>query len=199
MATRIKAEKAAAGTTPKVRAMKPGKVARAEKSNDFMGAQRVTTFKPNGQTSVEAAPDPDAPDPGAILLPTPEDAVRLLGELAAMNDRAKEAEHKFSVLRDAAKSAKETYDELAAKVLSRLQQGTHKSNLPLFVDIEQREQDQAAMEAGGSEAASDPIENEPQGTQDERGGTDEGEIPPSVVGSLSDEQVGMVADEDIPF
>ena len=81
-----------------------------------------------------------------ILLPSPEDSVKVLAELAKLNDQAQAAEQKYLKLKEQTKSAKEEFDSITGMVLRRLRACTHKSDLPLFA--EQQEQDLARMVAG---------------------------------------------------
>src|SRR5579872_6045168 len=62
---------------------------------------RINTHKPNGASSesMEAAPEPSTLDLGPVVLPEPDDAVRVLKELAELNDRALAA-HKGNNLLD---------------------------------------------------------------------------------------------------
>ena len=79
-----------------------------------------------------------------IALPQADRALALLAELGILNDQALDAQQRYLDLKDRTKTAKETYDRLAELVLTRLQQATHASDLPLF----DREADQIRMEAG---------------------------------------------------
>ncbi len=81
-----------------------------------------------------------------VVLPSPEDAVRVLGELADLNDRALQAHKAYLERQDAAKKAKASWEGLAEQVQDKLRLATHASGLPLFDPVE-REGDQAAMEA----------------------------------------------------
>ena len=175
--------------TPKVRSIKDRKrSARAEKPNDST-LGRVTTFAPNAQTSVQPAPDPAELDLGAIQIPGPDDAVRVLTELASLNDRALLAKDRYETLKEATKGAKEKYDELAEQVLTRLRQSTHKTDLPLFADTDTREADQAAMEAGP-----EAIQDEPAATDSADLGADEdlppADEPPLITGRLEADEIG---------
>lgn len=146
-----------AAKQPKVRAItegrrKRGRPAKSETASSAP-AGRVTTFKPNGPTSTEPAPERDL-GLGPILLPNPEDAVIVLKELAELNDSALKAEARYTELRDLTKTAKEKFDEAAKRVLTRLRQTTHKSELPLF-DVQKAEEAQGAMEAAGASETGD--------------------------------------------
>lgn len=109
------------------------------------GNGRVTTFDGHSSSSVEVAPAPANSVVRPIQLPEPDDAVRVLKELAELNDRAIVAQSHYEELKEAAKSAKDKFDKLAEQVLNRLHQATHKSDLPLFSQ-DQREDDQRKME-----------------------------------------------------
>ena len=177
------------GKTPKVRSIKGRKAAtRAEKPNDSTRG-RVTTFAPNAQTSVQPAPDPAELDLGAIQIPGPDDAVRVLTELASLNDRALLAKDRYETLKEATKGAKEKYDELAEQVLTRLRQSTHKTDLPLFADTDAREEDQARMEAG-PEAVPDLADAAPDDDPAAGEDLDATIDPPSVAGQLDPADVG---------
>lgn len=98
------------------------------------------------QQGVETPPvDPPTTVPEA-------DAVRLLKELGALNDRALEAKSRYEGLKEDTKSARETYDSLAAEVLRKIQAATHPPALPLF-DGDQRERDLLAMETAAAAPA----------------------------------------------
>jgi hypothetical protein len=103
---------------------------------------RITTIGPDAMSSMEPAPTP-AENP--IVLPSPEAAAEVLLALGVMNDAALGALREYEDLRDLTKAAKGRYDDLAKAVITKLQQATHASPLPLF-DQEQRESDQARME-----------------------------------------------------
>lgn len=157
----------------------------AKKARDAVKAKKnkdnVTEFKAKrGRPRKDAAPTmPELPEPQAprmelavgsdILLPEPLDAVRLLGELATLNDQALAAGKVYEDLKERTKTAKEKYDELAERVLTRLRVGTHASDLPLFSaderEADQRRMEQAALEgrqevADEPQSASDPVEGE---------------------------------------
>jgi hypothetical protein len=103
--------------------------------------------------AVPATPMPTlTADPSDILLPSPEDSVKVLAELAKLNDQAQAAQAKYLDLKEKTKSAKEAYDQLAEQVLRRLHVCTHKSDLPLF--SEQQERDMDRMVAGMPQDAS---------------------------------------------
>lgn len=150
-----KAGKKAAAKAPKVRAIREGKKRGRPKKRETVGdvirqqeAARVTTFTPNAPASVSSIPEPSAVDLGPVIVPDPESSQKLLKELAQLNDRALDAQARYAALKEATKNAKERYDDLAEQVITRLRQATHASDLPLFADVEKREQDQKAMEAG---------------------------------------------------
>ncbi len=158
--------KARTGKTPKVRAIKDGgtKRGRAKKSKESggredQGESRVTTFKPNGGGSMAAAPAPASESSrlGPILLPEPDDAVKVLAELAQLNDRALAAKERYEELKEATKGAREKYDELMEMVSTRLRVTTHQSDLPLFPAT--READQQKMEAASAAGGVLAIEN----------------------------------------
>jgi hypothetical protein len=108
--------------------------------------------------AVPATPMPTlTADPSDILLPSPEDSVKVLAELAKLNDQAQAAQAKYLDLKEKTKVAKEAYDQLAEQVLRRLHVCTHKSDLPLF--SEQQERDMDRMVAGiPQEAAQNAVD-----------------------------------------
>ncbi len=148
MKDRIAKTKAEQGESPKVRKIAEGRKKKRtpppevisgetalteETSRD--GAElfgRVTTFAPNAPETMEPAPDLPSVDLGPILLPSPEDAVRVLAELAGLNDRALSAKAVYDTLKERTKAAKEKYDALAELVITRLRVSTHASDMPLF-------------------------------------------------------------------
>lgn len=106
---------------------------------------------------------PDASSPvnlGPIVLPSAHDAVRVLGELADLNDAALNAKKAWIEQKNRTKSALAKYDDLMDQVTEKLRLATHGSSAPLF-DIVEREEDQALMEeawaAGGQTTAHDPV------------------------------------------
>lgn len=101
-------------------------------------------------TTTVIAPEPEPLDLGPVILPSPEDAVRVLAELAALNDAALRAQAVYLDLKERAKTAKDKYDTAAEAVLTKLKQSTHASALPLF-SLEEREADQRRMEDARSE------------------------------------------------
>jgi hypothetical protein len=104
---------------------------------------RITTIGPDAMSSMEPAPPP-LPGP-EIVLPAPDMALRVLGELGVMSDKAQALLEKYEDLKERTRTARAKYDEAAEAVITRLRQATHASPLPLF-DQEQRESDQARME-----------------------------------------------------
>lgn len=141
------------------KAPKPTKADKPKKKEDpprLARAGRVTTFAPNSQSSMQPAPEPKGIDLGPIMLPDPDDALKVLAELAQMNDRAIQAKATYEDLKERAKNAKDKYDDLADQVLTRLQVTTHKSDLPLFNEVE-READQKRMETAASAAPATPF------------------------------------------
>lgn len=142
-AKKVKAKAAKQATRAKVAKFK--KKQKGAAGSTGSGSAIITTFKPNGGTA-QQIPDTKI-DLGELQLPEPDQAVAVLRELADLNDKAIVAGKRYEDLKSLTKTAKDTYDTLAAQVLSRLQQATHKSDLPLFADIEQRERDQRAMES----------------------------------------------------
>lgn len=163
---KAKAEKGRKGSNTKMRVVARGKRGKGKDAPPPAADSRVTTFKPNGASSnAPVLPEPAAVDLGPVVLPDPETAQKLLGELAHLNDRALDALARYQALKEATKSAKEKYDELAEMVINRLRASTHASDLPLFADLEQRETDQARMEAGPEpipETGPIPVEAMPQ-------------------------------------
>lgn len=83
---------------------------------------------------------------GVIVVQTtaPETSAAVLEELGTLNDYALEAKGTWEAAKEEAKEAKEAYDTAVERVLTRLREATHRSDLPLF----DREADQARMEAG---------------------------------------------------
>ena len=107
--------------------------------------QRVTTFKPNGPESMQVAPEPAVVDLGPVVLPSPDEAVRVLQVLAELNDRTLQAHARFVDSQTKTKQLKGKWEELAAELQKKLRAATHGSDLPLF-DVGQWEQDTGAME-----------------------------------------------------
>lgn len=105
----------------------------------------ITTFKPNGPESTVVAPEPASIDLGPVVLPSPDDAVKVLGVLAELNDRTLQAHARFVDSQTKTKQLKSKWEELAAELQKKLRAATHGSDLPLF-DVNEREQDTRAME-----------------------------------------------------
>lgn len=187
--------------TPKVRQMSARKgatkTAKIDVATTPPAPARVTTFKPNGSTSMEVCPEPEPLNLREIQLPEPGDAVRVLRELAYLNDQGIRAKARYEFLKERTKDAKEKYDDLAEQVLNRLRQSTHKSDLPLFADVEKREADQAQMEAG-PEAIPEPAL---EGPADEPSEATESEPLPErlVVLDGTDAPTKALVDDQIPF
>lgn len=137
---------------------------------------RVTTFKPNGKESRVVVPESDLRLP-AIELPDPDAAVKVLGELAQLTDQAAKAKKRYEELKESTKIAKEKYDGINEQITSILFRATHKTDLPLFADLDTREEDQARMEAAGAAG---------------------GEIPESVPDAAPEPSVGDSGGEDVP-
>lgn len=144
-----KARKQAAAKTPnKVRKLKVRKTTGRKKAGNLPEAIPAPTVHrpvPSVGAVEHAGIDLGL---GLIVLPDPEASRKFLGELAQLNDRALDAQGRYQALKDATKQAKDKYDELAEQVITRLRQATHGSDLPLFANLDQREADQALMEAG---------------------------------------------------
>lgn len=169
---------------------------------------RVTTFKPNGSTS-QGLPSLSEFDPGKIELPSPEESQKVLAELASLNDQALKAHSRYEELKDYTKTAKDKYDALMKQVADLLRQATHASDLPLFADVEKREQDQAKMEAGPQQIPASEPDPAPasEPVTDEAGAVTAGdlpadaELPPPVSEPLTEALTAsdLLADEQIPF
>lgn len=109
---------------------------------------RINTHKPNGAESKVIAPaENDSLELGVVILPSPDDAVKALGVLAELNDRQLQAHARFVESQTRTKALKAKWEELATELQTTIRRFTHKSDLPLF-DAEEREADQARMEAG---------------------------------------------------
>lgn len=76
----------------------------------------------------------------------PEEAKKVLTEVAALNDRAIDAFKAYEKARDEAKHRKAKWDELSEQVQSRLKELTHPSELPLF-DERKAEEDLSRLQA----------------------------------------------------
>lgn len=108
--------------------------------------QRVTTFKPNGPAeSMQVAPEPATVDLGPVVLPSAEDALKVLSVLAELNDRTLQAHARYLDSATKTKNLKGKWEELAADLQKKLRAATHGSDLPLFDPVE-REQDTQVME-----------------------------------------------------
>lgn len=101
----------------------------------------------NAAADLAALSVTDPPPPVPEAPQAAPDAVRVLKELGALNDRALEAKARYESLKEDTKQARETYDSLASEVLRKIQAATHPLALPLF-DAEQRESDLLRMQAG---------------------------------------------------
>lgn len=95
-----------------------------------------------GSTSKEIAPEPPAADP--VVLPAPEQAVQILADLAALNDKVLLAHERYSTAQSLAKSRKAEWERLAGELQDALKKATHPDPMPLF-DAQQAETDLAAM------------------------------------------------------
>ena len=94
------------------------KKAKKGASKSEAGSARITTFKANGGSSQQI---PDAKvDLGELQLPEPDQAVDVLRVLADLNDKAIVAGKRYESLKGLTKTAKDEYDNLAAKVLNYL-------------------------------------------------------------------------------
>lgn len=166
-------------------------------------AGRVTTVKPNGSGSMQPAPERTAKDHGPLVLPNPEDSQRVLEELGGMYDKAAELKARYEELKDLTKTAKEKYDAASDAILDRIRVTTHKSDLPLF-DAEERERDQAAMEAAG-DAAGEVAQEPPADGPDDPTGNDLGQggtqLPEEATSFVPEAPAGSapVLDDDPPF
>ena len=121
-----------------------------KKKSDTATVTRINTHKPNApaESKVIAPAENDSTlELGAVILPSPEDAVKALGVLAELNDRQLQAHAKFIESQTRTKALKAKWEELATELQAMIRRFTHKSDLPLF-DVEEREADLARMEAG---------------------------------------------------
>lgn len=108
------------------------------------------TRKRAAVTDLEPAIEPSAPvDLGPIVLPEADEARKVLGRLAELNDRAIDLHKAYLERQTAAKKAKQAWDEAAEAVQEQLRLATHASGLPLFTEEEDRERDQERMEWAG--------------------------------------------------
>lgn len=76
----------------------------------------------------------------------PTEAVKILGELSALNDRAIAACYAYKKSRDETKDLKTKWDQLSEQVQSRLHELTHPKPMPLFHE-QQAEADLARVQA----------------------------------------------------
>ena len=128
-----------------------------------------------------------------VLLPSPEDSVRLLAELAAINDLVSVAKQTHEDLKERTKTAKEKYDELAERLLTRLRVATHKSDLPLF-SLDEREADQRRMEESQkANGAAGTATEGPQGDERQPGNT---EVPPQTTEPPTEAPIASGADSE---
>lgn len=66
------------------------------------------------------------------VLSSPEEAVRILAEVAELNDQALDAHKRYLDLRDKAKAAKDNWEALCQAVQEQIRQAAHPEPLPLF-------------------------------------------------------------------
>lgn len=108
---------------------------------------------------------PERQEAPAIVLPDPEEAVRVLGELAAQNQRVQTARKRLEEAQALVKARRTTVDEEVGKLERLLTSATAPAPLPLF-DAAQSEADLRQMEAAIDAAApeaQDASEAEPEG------------------------------------
>jgi hypothetical protein len=75
-------------------------------------------------------------DLGPIILPTPADAHRVLGELAALYDERFAAAQRHERLKAETKAAAEVVANLSDRIAERIRVATHRTGLPLFGELE---------------------------------------------------------------
>jgi len=75
-------------------------------------------------------------DLGPIILPTPADAHRVLGELAALYHERFEAAQRHERLKAETKAAAEVVANLSDRIAERIRVATHRTGLPLFGELE---------------------------------------------------------------
>lgn len=159
---RATAEDGAEHMPKKVVKKKPGKKAPAAKKKAAPRATAARLVKANRKTKPAAArsrgPLADAPiDLGPVVLPEPDDAVKVIGKLAELNDRVLAASKAYQGAKETAKQRKEKWDELAEELSSMLRLATHGSDRPLL-EIAEREGDQERMEDAGKRGGASPGE-----------------------------------------
>ena len=71
-------------------------------------------------------------DLGPIQLPSATEAVKVLGELAVLNDKTLEAHARYLEAAGRAKTLKGIWEEYAEKLQKLLRAATHKAPMPLF-------------------------------------------------------------------
>lgn len=75
-------------------------------------------------------------DLGPITLPSPQDAHRVLRELASLYHERHEAAQRHASLHSRTKDAAKVLTELDARIAERIRVATHRTGLPLFADEE---------------------------------------------------------------
>lgn len=127
------------------------KAAAGKAATKAAGAVETAKKLVKAKRKEKTADAPDASSPvnlGPVVLPSAADAVRVLGELADLNDQALNAKKALLEQQVRTKNAKAKYDELMEEVTDKLRIATHGSSAPLL-DIVEREEDTRRMEAAG--------------------------------------------------
>lgn len=141
-------------------------------------ATTVVEFRP-------PAPKPNGSEPPIPPLKDlePAEALRILTEVSALNDRALDAFKAYSKSREETKDLKTKWEQLSEQVQSRLKELTHPADLPLF--------DQRQAEADVAAATTNTITDEEAPASTLTEGVTEGEQAPA--------PPNPVAPEDAPF
>ena len=89
---------------------------------------------PDGTT--EAQVKAEMQELGPIFLPSPQDAHRVLGELAALYHERFDTQRKFDDLKVQLRKVSADLEKLSTRIAERIRVSTHKTGLPLFADVE---------------------------------------------------------------
>lgn len=147
---------------------------------------------PEVSVGIEPLEDVSTPlDLGEIVLPTQAEALKVLQELAQMNDAVLQAQKRYADAAARAKRLKGEWDDLAAALSKRLRYATHKAPTPLFDQAEeQRKRDEAIKNQ--ITPAAEPGEQFPAADGAAEGVEATGDPSQADPGS-------SIADEEVPF
>lgn len=129
-------------------------IAAGRKKHGLQGKPNGAIVEPKKSRRKRAEPESFTPDQpvelGPLTIPEGKDAERALLQIAQANDAAIQAKKASDEQGEKAKRAKKKYEDAMSEVHRLVKLFTHPSDMPLFRDLDQREKDQAEMEAAAA-------------------------------------------------